>query len=493
MIPKHLPTQALPEYHDNVLLIRLNADVRPAAAAAAARTASAQVLSASATAVEMVTDALIGVAPAVSWMLRSGMVRRVTPLARTTSRGFTDVASAFSLSFTEGGGIGQRALGGTALVELEKGIDVRSALNRIADDPQVQFAARLPMRYLAVQKRQQSSARAPIVSTAAAPASTLWNLKKIQWSEARALDGFKDADAIKVAVLDTGIDRTHPELKKRVPASSYVYQHPDDVSVSGEKDIVGHGTHVAGTICAEVGNKIGVDGICNCDLRVWKIFTDQPRYIKAYDAFIYVVDPLMYHRALADCADEGVDVVNLSIGGTAPPDPQELQLFNLLAASGTAVCAAMGNERSIGSPTSYPAAIQDVIAIGATSVNDAVAAFSNRGDHIAIAAPGKGIWSTLPTYDGQSDFAAVHLPDGSVKEGKPSRRERDYDSWDGTSMATPHVAAASALYIAKNGRSDGPTVKLALQKSADRVAGMGGKAFHPDYGAGRLNLLKLLT
>jgi subtilisin family serine protease len=164
-----------------------------------------------------------------------------------------------------------------------------------------------------------------------------------------------------------------------------------------------------------------------------------------------------------------------------------------LTASGAVVCAAMGNERTLGSPTSYPAAIQDVVAVGATSVNDAVASFSNRGDHIALAAPGKGIWSTLPTYDGQSGFAAVHLPDGSVKEGKPIRRERDYDSWDGTSMATPHVTAASALYLAKVGRNDGPTVKRALQKSADRVAGMSGKAFHPDYGSGRLNLAKLLA
>lgn len=263
--------------------------------------------------------------------------------------------------------------------------------------------------------------------------------------------------------------------------------------VSGEQDIVGHGTHVAGTIGAAIGNKTGIDGICKCDLRIWKIFTDQPVYIEAQSAFIYVVDTLMYLRALGDCADEGIDVVNLSIAGTGSPTPQELQLFNILSASGTVVCAAMGNNRMIGSPTSYPAAIQDVIAVGATSVNDAVASFSNRGDHITLAAPGKGIWSMLPTYDGQSGFAALRLPDGAVKEGKPLRRERDYDSWDGTSMATPHVAAASALYIAKAGRSDGPTVKRALQKSADRVSGMSGKAFHPDYGAGRLNLAKLLS
>jgi subtilisin family serine protease len=190
-------------------------------------------------------------------------------------------------------------------------------------------------------------------------------------------------------VLDTGIDRTHPDLNNRV--ASYIYQNPDDVAVSGEKDVVGHGTHVSGTICAAIGNKVGIDGIRTCDLPVWKIFIDNPVYIETYDAFIYVVDSLMYLRALADCADKGVDVMNLDIGGPAPPDSQEPQLFNALVASGAVICVAMGNERAIGSPTSYPAAIHDVIAVRATSINDTVASFSNRRDPIAIAAPGKGI------------------------------------------------------------------------------------------------------
>jgi hypothetical protein len=60
-------------------------------------------------------------------------------------------------------------------------------------------------------------------------------------------------------------------------------------------------------------------------------------------------------------------------------------------------------------------------------------------------------------------------------------------------MAAPHVTAASALLLAKAGRSDGVTVKLARQKSADKVAGMAGRAFHPDYGPGGLNLLKLMS
>ncbi|MEO6010838.1 MAG: S8 family serine peptidase [Vicinamibacteraceae bacterium] len=70
----------------------------------------------------------------------------------------------------------------------------------------------------------------------------------------------------------------------------------------------------------------------------------------------------MYLRALADCIDEDIDVVNLSIGGPAAPDAQESALFEKLTRKGSVVVAAMGNEREQGSPTSYPAAIPGVLA-----------------------------------------------------------------------------------------------------------------------------------
>lgn len=201
----------------------------------------------------------------------------------------------------------------------------------------------------------------------------------------------------------------------------------------------------------------------------------------------------MYRRALADCLEQGVEVINLSIGGPGKPDPQEQDLFNLLLANGTTIVAAMGNERQFGSPTSFPAAIPGVIAVGATSLNDRVARFSNRGNHISLGAPGVAIWSTLPTYPGQLGFEAVPGPGGLPLEGKPLRRETDYDAWDGTSMASPHVAAAAALLVANRGKMSPAAVRTQLMQTADRVAGMQGRDVHPDYGAGRLNLLRLLS
>jgi subtilisin family serine protease len=152
----------------------------------------------------------------------------------------------------------------------------------------------------------------------------------------------------------------------------------------------------------------------------------------------------------------------------------------------------MGNSRQGGSPTSYPAAISGVIAVGATNIDDTVANFSNRGNHISIAAPGVGIWSTLPTYAGQFGFAAAPGPNGQPVIGAPQRRETGYDAWNGTSMASPHVAAAVALLLATKGAMSPAIARRRLMQSADRVADMTGINHHPDFGAGRLNLLRLL-
>jgi len=371
------------------------------------------------------------------------------------------------------------------ILELEDDANAESLRHTLATDPVVQFVSRVPLRF--------HCARRKVSNTPAAqqPVGPLWNLQRIQWDAARALRGFKEATDVKVAVLDTGVDEAHPDLNGRV--KRYEYTYPNSGATAGAKDRVGHGTHVSGTIAATINNRIGINGICVCNLTVRKIFGDEDKtvYIPQVGYYGYVVDPVMYAEALAACLDDEVDVINLSIGGAGEPDPNERNLFTQLLQRGTNIVAAMGNERQFGSPVSYPAALPGVIAVGATKIDDNVAIFSNRGPHIRLCAPGVGIWSTLPTYDGEAGFRPAHDSQGRVIRGRPIKRDRDYAAWDGTSMATPHVTAAIALLLANKGSMPPADVKTTLQSSADPL-GRAETNFDPDYGAGRLNLLKLL-
>lgn len=488
MFADHPPdARVRPKYHDAMLIVRVRETLAaPAAPGGAAHAMRAMVAGAGRGFDVAAQDALQVEAPglaALSMLERGGLVKRVTPLGRATSTRRVmagprrAMAGLMAAAATPSDGMPS----GVCMIELERHRDVDGLQRALADDAYVEYVSRVPVRY--------HLAKRP-VAAAGPVASTMWNLRKIEWNTARRRRGFRDATKVKVAVLDSGIDATHPDLDGVV--SSYVFDYPGAGVPTSAKDIIGHGTHVAGTIAARINNRLGVNGICRCSLRVWKIFSDQTTFISEDEGFGYVVDPIMYRQALADCFDEDVDVINLSIGGEGEPDAQEAQLLAKLQDNGTTIVAAMGNEREWGSPISYPAASPGVIAVGATSLDDSVASFSNRGPHITLSAPGTAIWSTLPTYPGQWGFKAVPDGRGHYVEGRPSKREVNYAAWEGTSMATPHVTAAAALLIAKRGRQGPQKVLEALAAKADVTPGMGGGRFHQDYGHGRLNLLRLL-
>ena len=496
MIPKVLAVDQLPAYHDDLLIIKVRPTAAPLAAAApdgaAAAMAAAPGLS------------------ALAYFERAGLVRRVVPLGRRSAPGpvlgpSPVIASlAFAAAAPEGT---PTANAGVSLVELQPGTNLQQLQTAAAADPHVAYVSRVPVRYLMARKparkprggekpgrghplKAAAAAAAPAAPAAAPPpADTLWNLQKINWREAR-VGGLDPARNVRVAVLDTGVDVSHPDL----PGAdvTYVHEYPDSQAATSDVDTIGHGTHVSGTIRALTDNRIGIDGICECRLSVYKIFGDDPADRPVFSPFPYYpyyVDPILYRAALAACLDAGVQVVNLSIGGAGAPDPQEQALFQALLDAGVCVVAAMGNEGS--AQPSYPAAIPGVVAVGATALDDSKADFSNIGPHIALCAPGVSIWSTLPTYPGQTGFYAVPGAGGAWVRGEPMRRETDYDSWQGTSMATPHVTAAAALALAKYGSLSAAAMKGRLQQAVDKVPGMGGQSFTKEYGAGRLNLLKL--
>lgn len=285
-----------------------------------------------------------------------------------------------------------------------------------------------------------------------------WGLRAIRWFQATR----PSAAAVHVAVLDTGIDSKHGDLKANIES----YDHTG----SSATDILGHGTHVAGTVAAVVNNGVGVAGVADCRLRIWKIFGDTPDT----DGEFYV-DGEMYFRALNAVRTSGIQVLNLSIGGGASSQTEQL-LFRRLSQAGVFVVAAMGNEFEEGNPTSYPAAYPTVFAVGAIGADLRRASFSNTGSHIAAVAPGVNILSTLP-----------------MKKALPYREESQFAAWDGTSMATPHVAGAAALYCAKVPGALPDDIQKALLKSCRRVPAMGSKKKTSEYGSGLIDIAKLLS
>lgn len=278
-----------------------------------------------------------------------------------------------------------------------------------------------------------------------------WGHAAIRIREARVKVGFVEANEVIVAVLDSGIDKTHPDLDGAIHSYINFLTNEDD------RDYSGHGTHVAGIIAAEMNNRIGIAGVCAARIMALK---GLPKRGNRWNA-------AAYYRALAHPITAGAKVLNLSLGGGL--DPGERDIITDLIDAGITVVAAMGNEYEAGNPISYPAAYDGVIAIGASDEMDRRASFSCTGPHISLVAPGVNIISTTPQYP--SEFAT----------------EVEYDSWPGTSMATPHVAAAAALILAKYPNLKPSQVRDRITKKADRVPW---QTIQPneEYGYGRLNV-----
>ncbi len=336
-------------------------------------------------------------------------------------------------------------LAGMTVVEVPKRQVSAELLRKVSSSPAIQFAEAMPARWLTHAQQSQPTE------------NRQWGLRAINWYQANR----PEARDVIVAVLDTGVDANHPDLK----GLSIDYHH-DGLS---SRDIVGHGTHVSGIISATTNNPVGINGVARCKLLVHKVFPDEPA-----DDGEYYVDGARYLRALNAIIDEGAKVLNLSLGGTIRSQAEQI-LFDRLERFGVTVVAAMGNEYEHDNPTEFPAAYDNVFAVGSTAETDLRSSFSNTGRHIQVVAPGSNILSTVPTS--RSFY----------------RDEADYASWSGTSMATPHVAAAATLVAAKNPDWAPAEVKEQLIKSARKLTDMKGKAWTQAYGNGLLDLEQALS
>ncbi|MCS7482754.1 S8 family serine peptidase [Umezawaea endophytica] len=265
---------------------------------------------------------------------------------------------------------------------------------------------------------------------------------------------------VKVAVLDTGVDAAHPDLVGRELAEKNFTQDPDN------QDLVGHGTHVAATIASAGAKYRGVAP----DSQI----LDGKVCVNGGCAESWILD------GMAWAAEQGADVVNLSLGGDDSPevDPLEAAVNALSAQYGTLFVIAAGNSGrpgTVGSPGSADAALT----VGAVDREDRVAPFSSRGPRVGDGAVKPDI--TAPGVD----IVAAKSSTGSI--GTPVGDS--HVALSGTSMATPHVAGAAALLKQQHPDWTGARLKAALVAAAKPTPGVGAY----DQGAGRVDLTRAIT
>ncbi len=246
--------------------------------------------------------------------------------------------------------------------------------------------------------------------TVAPPAQSIpWGISRIGAREANILN--KGA-GVKVCVVDSGIDKTHPDLAANLIGGRNFVVIKGRILADNWNDDNGHGSHVAGTIAA-IENSIGVVGVAP----EAKLFAAKVLDSRGSGYLSDVAD------GVSECVRAGAKVINMSLGANGDPNaasPLKTAILNAQAA-GVLVVVAAGNEGQ-NIQNTIPAGYPSVIAVSALNSSDQFASWSNFGlDDNDFAAPGVNIYSTW-------------------KGGQ-------YNTISGTSMASPHVAGVAALHI----------------------------------------------
>ncbi|HLF85125.1 MAG TPA: S8 family serine peptidase [Blastocatellia bacterium] len=271
-----------------------------------------------------------------------------------------------------------------------------------------------------------------------------------------------------VAIIDTGVDRTHPALTTHMWSNSR--EHADGVDNDGnglvddidgwnfvdsnndtaEKPddplttVAGHGTFIAGLVALVAPECLIMP-------------------VRAFPAG-GVSDAFTVAAAVKYAADHGADVINLSLGSSEPSELLQEAIVDSRA-RGITIVAAVGNDGTKANPQ-FPSSLAEVMAVAAIELSGQKALFSNFGGHVDVCAPGVGLVSTFPGH-----------------------REGEYARWSGTSFAAPLAAAEAALVLAADPRQ--PDVKQVIE---DTAAGI--EEFNPGFagklGKGRIDPLRAL-
>lgn len=287
----------------------------------------------------------------------------------------------------------------------------------------------------------------------------------------KAWEAGYDGTGVKIAVLDTGVDKTHDDLKTQVIDEKNFSGSPDTV------DRVGHGTHVA-SIAAGTGAKSGgtYKGVApGAKVISGKVLNDEG-----------FGDDSAIIAGMEWAAAEGADIINLSLGGSDSPgvDPMEEEVNRLSAEKGVLFAIAAGNDGEYGQSTvGSPGSADAALTVGAVDKDDKLASFSSIGPRV-----GDGAVKPDVTAPGVAITAAA--ASGSAFDTDPGipHPAPGYLQLDGTSMATPHVAGAAAILKQRH-----PAWKATELKAALIASAKGGDYTVFQQGSGRIQVDKALS
>lgn len=270
-----------------------------------------------------------------------------------------------------------------------------------------------------------------------------WNLPSIETEKGWGIS--KGNDTVIIAVLDTGVQSNHPDLKGKITKGINIVNENTEPD-----DDVGHGTHVSGIIGAAVNNNEGVAGVS------WynKIMPVKVLDSSGAGSTYSVAQGIIW------AVDHGAKVINMSLGNYAQADFLH-DAIKYAFERDVVMIAASGNDNT--DRPGYPAAYPEVFAVAATNSSKEKASFSNYGDYIDVAAPGDSIASTYPG----SQYAAL----------------------SGTSMASPHVAALAGLIRSVNPELTNVEVMELMRKSANDLGAEGKDNY---FGYGEIDVDKAL-
>lgn len=255
------------------------------------------------------------------------------------------------------------------------------------------------------------------------PQTIPWGIERIKAPDAWQITAGASDGVIEVAILDTGIDYDHPDLQDNIKWGISVLRGRISTNPRSYIDRNGHGTHVAGTIAA-LNNDIGVVGVAP-EVEIYAIKVLGNGGIGSWSDLILGIEQALLGPdgvldadgdgiIVGDPDDDAAEVISMSLGGSSAPDSVHDAISEAYQL-GVVLVAAAGNEGA--EYPSYPAVYLEVIAVGATDMDDQVPSWSNR--HPEIVAPGVDILSTYP--------------------------DNTYKELSGTSMAAPHVSGVVAL------------------------------------------------